>query len=244
MTQLNQIVAVEKGIKARVHKRISDLYKDLLKTGPMSGLSRVYSPKNEEGDQLPPEFTPVQLRMTEILKEFRAQYTQLLDVTLTKDEANQHAVADVVVGDQTLIQDVPVSHLLFLEKTIQEFIAFLERIPTLDPSETWVYDTSMGAYRSAETRTVRSKKIPRNHVKAESTDRHPAQVEMYFEDQMVGTWTQTKFSGAMPRDEVVEYKKRALELRDAVKMARELANTDEVNQLKEGERIFEFIFGA
>ena len=46
--------------------------------------------------------------------------------------------------------------------------------------------------------TLRTKKVPRNHVKAEATEKHPAQVEVYYEDVAVGYWTTVKFSGALP----------------------------------------------
>jgi hypothetical protein len=35
-------------------------------------------------------------------------------------------------------------------------------------------------------------------VKAEATEKHPAQVEVYHEDVVVGQWKTVKFSGALP----------------------------------------------
>ncbi len=38
----------------------------------------------------------------------------------------------------------------------------------------------------------------RVQVKAEATDKHPAQAELYCEDMPIGYWTTVKFSGALP----------------------------------------------
>lgn len=70
-------------------------------------------------------------------------------------------------------------------------------------------------------RTVRTKKVPRNHVKAEATDKHPAQVDVYYEDVPVGYWTTVKFSGALPARRVNELLDRVEKLQQAVKFARE-----------------------
>jgi hypothetical protein len=82
----------------------------------LSGISRVYQPKDEEGEQLPPESTKVQAKTEEILRDMAATITRLFDVTATKDWANCRATADVTVDGQTLLRDVPVTYLLFLEK--------------------------------------------------------------------------------------------------------------------------------
>jgi hypothetical protein len=90
--------------------------------------------------------------------------------------------------------------------------------------------------------TLRTKKTPRNHVKAEATDKHPAQVEVYYEDVTVGYWRTVKFSGALPAQRVNEMLARVERLQDAVKFAREEANNMEVTDQKVGERLLQFIF--
>jgi hypothetical protein len=83
--------------------------------------------------------------------------------------------------------------------------------------------------------------VPRNHVKAEATDKHPAQVEVYFEDVTVGTWTTTKFSGALPATRVHELEARVEKLAHAVKFAREEANGFEVSDRRVGEAVFGYL---
>jgi hypothetical protein len=113
MTKLNQIIAVEKGTKNLVNRDITDLYHELQKTPIMSGISRTYRPRDEEGEQLPPEQTNVQVRVPEVLERIAETWTRLFDIVLTKDAANMVAKADVVVDGNTLAEDVPVPFLLY-----------------------------------------------------------------------------------------------------------------------------------
>ncbi|MEL6310420.1 MAG: hypothetical protein AAFQ52_19930, partial [Chloroflexota bacterium] len=84
--------------------------------------------------------------------------------------------------------------------------------------------------------------IPRNHVKAEATKEHPAQVEVYYEDIVVGNWQTIKYSGALPASRVAVLKERVRALQEAVKFAREEANSAEVDEQTVGETIFNYIF--
>ena len=124
-----------------------------------------------------------------------------------------------------LASDIPVTYLLFLEKQLADLQTFVTKLPVLDAAETWSYDEATDAYATPPTQTTRSKKVPRNHVKAEATEKHPAQVEMYFEDVLVGYWTTVKFSGALPQARVNELRARVIKLSEAVKIAREQANS-------------------
>jgi hypothetical protein len=89
---------------------------------------------------------------------------------------------------------------------------------------------------------VRTKKVPRNHVKAEATEKHPAQVEVYHEDVVVGYWRTVKFSGALPAQRVNELLERVEKLQAAVKFAREDANGTEVTDQKPGKKVFDYLF--
>ena len=84
--------------------------------------------------------------------------------------------------------------------------------------------------------------MPRNHVKAEATDKHPAQVEVYYEDVTVGYWRTVKFSGALPGQRVNELLERVEKLQQAVKFAREEANNTEASDQKVGEKLLSYLF--
>lgn len=241
MTKLNQIVAVEKGVKNATSRRVTDVYHNMQKGPLFSGLSRTYQPRDDEGEQLPAERTRVQLLAEDQLQEAASALTELMDIVLTKDTANGQATSDVVVDGETILSDVPVTTLLFLEKQLSDLHALVQKVPVLDPSEEWSFDEASGVYRTDPTETTRTKKIPRNHVKAEATDRHPAQVEIFTEDVVVGYWSKVTFSGAVSAIRAKQLTERVEKLYRAVKFAREQANSIEVQQVKKASAIFDYL---
>ncbi|WP_285660683.1 hypothetical protein [Actinorhabdospora filicis] len=242
-TKLNQIVAVEKGVKAKSAQDLADALREVGKPALLSGIARTYQPKDEEGEVLPPESTRVQVRAEETLKRVAAGLTRLFDVTATKEVTNGRATADVVVDGQTLLREAPVTYLLFLEKQLAELLGFVRKLPVLDAAETWSFSDSADCWATEPVRTVRTKRVPRNHVKAEATDKHPAQVEVYHEDVSIGYWTTVKYSGALPAKRVAEVIERIEKLHHAVKFAREEANSIEVADQRVGDKVFGYLFG-
>src|SRR5690606_4471923 len=199
----------------------------------LAGISRTYQPKDEEGEQLPPESTRVQVQAEDVLREMGASLTRLFDVTATKDWANCTARADVTVDGRTVVADVPVAYLLFLEKQLADLHTFVKKLPTLDAAESWSHDPSPDWWK---TDPVRS-----NDLRAESTGKHPAQVEVYYEDVPIGYWTTVKFSGALPARRVNELAERVEKLQQAVKFAREEANGAEVTDRRVGDAVFGYL---
>lgn len=243
MPKLNQILAVEKHRKNELENTITKLYQTSGRTETFNGMTRVYSPKDDEGDQLPGETVNMTAHVGSLLFEFAHALGDLFDATATKVYANQKAVADVKVGDQTILSKVPVEYLLFLEKRLADTIQFLGKLPTLDPAVKWEFDVNTGTYRSEGVRTTRTKKVFKNHVKAPATDKHPAQVEVFTEDVIVGFWDTTKFSGAVPVTKITEWKEKVSSLLAAVKFAREEANSTDAPPKTIGASVFNFLFG-
>ena len=243
MARLNQIIAIEKGTKSRSFQELTDAHHALQKPALLAGIARTYRPKDEEGEQFPPESTKVQVKAEEIIRQTAEIMTKLFDVTATKDWTNCKARADVVVDGKTLLAQVPATYLLFLEKQLVDLHTFIRKLPVLDASETWTFDASADCWATEPMQTVKTKKIPRNHVKAEATDKHPAQVEVYYEDVVVGNWKTTKFSGALPAKRVNELLERVERLQQAVKFAREEANNIEADEQKVGKQVFDYLFG-
>ncbi|WP_144118481.1 hypothetical protein [Catellatospora sichuanensis] len=242
MAKLNQIIAVEKGIKSRSFQDLTEAHHAVQKPALLSGISRTYQAKDEEGEQLPPESTKVQTRAEDVLRQIGTTLTRLFDVTAAKDATNCVARADVVVDDRVLVSDVPVTYLLFLEKQLTDLHTFVKKLPVLDAAESWVFSDSADCWSTEPVRTIRTKKVPRNHVKAEATEKHPAQVEVYYEDIAVGYWTTVKFSGALPAKRVSTLLERVEKLQQAVKFAREEANNAEAVDKHVGDRVFGYLF--
>lgn len=242
MARLNQIIAVENGVKSRTQRNLTDAHHALQKPALLSGIIRTYQPDDEMGEKFPNETTRVQVRAQEILVKTQEILTELFDITATKDETNCNARADVVVDGKVLLSKVAVTTLLFLEKQLTDLHTFVKKLPVLDPSESWHFDPSNDCQVTEPTLTVKTKKVPRNHVKAVATDKHPAQVEMYYEDIRVGQWKTVKFSGALPQKQVNELLERVEKLQKAVKFAREEANNTEVVKKEVGGAIFNYLF--
>jgi hypothetical protein len=242
MARLNQIIAVEKGIKTRSHQELTEAHQALQKPTLLSGIARTYRPRDEEGEQLPPEATKVQIKSEEIIRKTASILAELFDVTATKDYTNCKARADVVLDGKVLLTAVPVTYLLFLEKQLVDLHTFVKKLPVLDASESWTFDASADCWATEPVQTAKTKKIPRNHVKAEATDKHPAQVEVYHEDVVVGYWKTVKFSGALPAKRVNELLERVEKLQKAVKFAREEANDHAADEQKVGRAVLDYLF--
>jgi hypothetical protein len=241
--KLNQVIAIEKGTKSRSLQDLTEAHHTLQKPALLAGIARTYRPKDEDGEQFPPESTRVQVKAEDVIRKTSEVLTKLFDVVATKDWANCTAKADVIVDGTVLLSQVPATYLLFLEKQLVDLQTFIKKLPVLDASETWTFDPSADYWATEPMQTIKTKKIPRNHVKAEATEKHPAQVEVYYEDVVVGTWRTIKFSGALPASRVNELLNRIEKLQEAVKFAREEANNMEVTEQKVGAKVFQYLFG-
>lgn len=244
MTKLNQIIALTAGRKSRAQKEITEVHKMLQKPELLLGINRTYKPVDEEfGEKLPPERKQVQLRVKDAISTVRQELSEMIDIVATQDWANTTAKADVSVDGRVILRDVPVTHLLFLEKQLVDLHTFVDKFPTLDPSERWSYSEDVDCYVSEVSQSIKTKKVMKSHVKYEATKEHPAQVETYNEDQTVGHWSTVKFSGAITAKEKNNLLKRVRDLQEAVKVAREEANSMKVEQVHVGNDLLSYIFG-
>lgn len=244
MAKLNQILAVEKGVKARAYAAVTELDKHIQKDALTSGISRTYRKKDDDGEDLPAERSLVQISVAEVLEEVQKAYTDAWNVTATKEWANQTAAADIVVDGTPVLTGVPVTYLLFLEKQLTDLRTLVGRLPILDPAEKWSWDNNAGAYAAEPHETHRTKKVPKVLVKYPATPEHPAQVETYAEDVIVGFWETIKFSGAMPAARKTELLERIDGTVQAVKTAREAANDAVVTNQSVAQPLLDHLFAA
>ncbi len=174
----------------------------------------------------------------------RHAFRAMFDIVATKVRTNTVASADVRVDGVEIAVSAPVELLLFLEKQLVNLHTFVAKLPVLDPGETWTRDDNRGCFVTEPKGQVRTKKVFRNHEKAPATVEHPAQVEVFTEDAILGTWAQTKMSGALPVKRRAEMLGRVEALQAAVKQAREAANMETAVETKGlGEAVLRFIYG-
>lgn len=241
--KMNQVLAVEKGIKQRVYERVTELHKVSMKAELLNGFTKTYERVNEDSQEQAPQAQRVQFDIGSIFAEVRAQMTEHFDVTATKDWGNVLAKADVVVEGKTLLTGVPATHLLFLDKQLSDLHKLISSVVELDPSVDWDKDVNTGRFRSRPQSTQRTEKKQKPLVLFPATDKHPAQTQLITEDIVVGNWQTVRHSGAIPAPEKKAIVARVEKLMHAVKSALEQANMVAVEDQKTGDAVFGFIFG-
>lgn len=246
MAKLNQIIAIEKGIKSRVYGEITTLDKAIQKPDLFNGMVRRYLPKDDaDEEKLPGETKRVQFVVTDVLRSVARMSTEWYDVTARKDWSNSAARADIVVDGAVIVEAVPVTYLLFLEKQLTDVRTFVDRLPVLDEAEAWTKDPNSGLYKTDPTQTHRTKKVQRSLVLIQPTVEHPGQAQLVTEDVIAGFWELIKHSGAMPKPDKIALLERVEKLLQATKQAREAANAiDELPAPKVGDAIFTYLLGA
>lgn len=242
MTKLHQLIAVAKGKKARSQSVMTESYQRLQKPELFAGMSRKYRPKDEEGEVFPSEEKRVTYTAKKAVEDFRQPFIDALDITATIDAANLKATADVVVNGVVVLKGVSVMTLLYLEKRLEDLHTFVNKLPVLSSTEEWTYSEEQALYKTRTRETRSTKKTPRVITKAEATEHHPAQTELYYEDVTQGHWEQTDYSGAVDATTKARYVKHVQQLIEAVKVAREEANGAEATDVKVGEALVNFVF--
>lgn len=243
MSKLNQVIAVVAGKKANAAKAITDAYHLVQKPSLFDGISRTYQPKNEDGDKLPPESKSIQVKAGDLIKTVKVALTEMYDVVATQDTANTAAKANVVVDGKAILSNVPVTHLLFLEKQTNDLATFIGKLPILDPTENWVYNEASDQWVTEPSETTRTKKTPKAFVKAAATKEHPAQVDVFMDDELAGYWKTIKSSGAIPAKTRNDMLDRVRKLHEAVVKAREEANSIEAPNVSVGKEVLDYVFG-
>ncbi len=244
MPKLNQILAIENGIKTRVYADFTELHQATQKPALMNGFHKAYQPRDEDGETYPPESQKVQHNAAEVLERVAAGLTELFDITAIKDYANCAARADVVVDGRPLIKDVPATYLLFLEKQLSDLHTFVAKMAELDAGSDWNVDPGTGLFKTEPTATQRTKKLQRPIVLYDATEHHPAQTQLITEDVIAGQWVTIKYSGAIPAPRKKQLLGRIEKLTNAVKFAREQANAVETTEQKVGRHVFDYLFGT
>lgn len=242
--RLSAVLAQRDGIKTRTNKEFTNIKGLLGRSEFFQGLNKSYEKKDETGEDYPSQMVNVRSRVSDILDTLRSLVTEQFDIEATIDKGNQKACADIVVGNDKILENIPVTTLLTLERDLKQVREFIVQLPTLDPAFEWNMDKAAGLFKTGEVRTNRTAKIQKPIVLYDATDKHPAQTQLITEDQVVGQWVTTNSSGAIPADEKKRFLKRCDLLLDAVKSAREDANAVKVENVQVGKAVFDFILGS
>lgn len=244
MPTLSEVVAVTKDRKSVGERTLTEAYKTVQRGHEFEGSTKTYSSLDEDGPSFPAENNPVVSTVEDVVERLQDSFVRMLDVTRIQDEGNTLARADVVVNGNVLLEQVPATHLLYLEKTAESLHTFVSNLPTLDPAIDWS-EPDAGLRRSKTSVTSnKTSKVQEPVVLYDATEHHPAQTQLITRDVVVGNWTAVRFSGAISRQRKNLLVQRTRDFRDAVRVAREQANQTHVDdKVTEGNTVFDFIFG-
>lgn len=239
--KLNQVIALVGGRKTAIQKLLTGIHHGW-KADRVTGMTRTYAPKTEEGERFPSEKKVLQVRVEDEMTRVRAELTDFWDLVVTQEMSNTAAKADVVVDGVMLAQEIPVTALLFLEKQLADVATLVGNLPTLPVDKSWKPDAGNRCYVSEPEVTIRTRKEQRPLVLYPATPEHPAQTQLVTEDTSAGTWTTVFSSGAIPAAEQFAALQRIEKLRDAVKVAREQANGIDAQERKIGAALLSYVF--
>lgn len=243
MTQLHTVVARERGVQTRAREELTRWYHMVQHAGTFMGSTREFVSKND--DDVPSEPAETVLPPMTAAKAFRRiekLLTESWDATATRDRSNMVAKADIVVGGTIVAEDVPLPFLLALEKQLTHMRTVFNSMPVLDPSKSWAFDRDQGFSKAPETRKPRTRKVVKGAVLHEGNERHPAQVQAYNTDEVIGHTATVEFSGAIAAEDRENLIDRINTLIDATKAARTVANQSEVIDFKPATDLLAYIF--
>jgi len=240
--KLNQVIALVQGKKARASKLLTAVHHGWNKDR-IAGISRTYQPLSEEGEQFPAESRIVQVKVSNEIKKLKAELADLFNIVATQEYGNTEAVGNIHIDDDVLIGGVPVTVLLFLEKQLTDLRTLAQNLPTLPGDKVWNLDEAKNCWVTQPEHTVKTQKVIEPIVKYDATPEHPAQTDLISKDRTIGHWSTIHLSGALPETERDAIVLRIEKLQDAVKVAREEANSMEVSSRQDvGNKILGYIF--
>jgi hypothetical protein len=241
---LGQVIGVKKTHQQRDNTVGSELKRKLAAGNLTTGLNRAFAADSAEAatkQKNANEYKAVGLRVEDALAEAAKASVEALDVIATQDATNTRAKADVVIGDEVLLKDVPISHLLFLEHYFGDWKGFLSVLPTLDPVINWTYDEGQRLWKSDTDKTRAYSKEPRPILLHPGTDKHPPQTQLIQDDVYIGEWERTLLSGAITEARKKQLLEKIGILLAAFKDAVAVANHTQATEVREGKRLLDFL---
>lgn len=242
MPLLHELIAVEPELRNAAGQAVANAVRLLQGQDNFLGQTRKYHPLEDGGETYPDEVKNLRMTVSQVIEDLSKVYSNFLDVTVSKEVTNAATTATIKIDGTAVLENLPAPALLNLEARLTELRPVIEAIPVLDQTEVWEQEQDSDVWRTSERVTYKTKKVPRNHVKAEATKEHPAQVEMFYEDVRVGIYLSILSSGCV----TIAQKKAIIERLDnlllAVKTARQRANSIEASIVHPASAIFGYIF--
>lgn len=245
MSKLHEILAVESDLQNTAFKIMDEAKKTFSgRPAHFFGYHKKLDNYDESAPETPEEHQAMVTTVQDKLDYMKEHVTRYFDVVAQKDVTNQKACADVIVDGDTLLEKVPATFLLGMETKLKKLRDVYDAIPTLPPGVIWEADISQGPniFRTKyPEKKFKTAKTFQHKVLYDATDKHPAQIERWEEDVPVGMYITERWSGMISPAQKSVLLGRIDKLLRAVKKARMRANTEEVEDLNVGDKIFGYI---
>jgi len=245
--KLHEVLAVE-GELAGVNKRILAETQTTLakKEDHFLAWHKTYEPKDEDGETFPEEHHEMVTTVPAKLAHMFKQIAPYIDAVAQKERTNQEATADLEVDGVVLAKGLPATFLLGLESKLKDWRAVLDASPTLAPGKKWSKDDGKGKHvwvSEHDDKRNKTQKTVMSKVLYDATPEHPAQIERWNENVIVGWTAQKNWSGMLSPAQKSDMLGRIDKLARAVKQARQRANSAELVKVAIGDKLAEYVMG-
>lgn len=241
--KLHELLAVEQDRKYKATQALGATKKIFTKeTARFDGIVKRYIALEEDAEMIPDETKSIVGTVKDKLEETIEILVNGIDAHISKEETNAATTTRAeLVYEGVKFGTFSATSLLALEGHLNKIKDLYNAIPTLDTAKKFEFDTQEGVYKTTPEVKFRSVKRPKVIVKYEATEKHPAQTELLYLDEQVGKYETVYSSGRLAITQKNDLIKRIEGLLEATKVARSKANNSEVNNIKIGQKLFNFI---
>jgi hypothetical protein len=243
MGKLYELLAVEQDRKNKASQAINRTKDTFAKKAPnFEGMIKRYIALDDQADMIPDESKEIVSTVKDELEKAMLDIIAGMDAQLSKEQTNSSnlAISELVVDGESF-GTFSATSLLAMESHLARVREMYLVIPTLDSARKWSFDDQRGVYMTESEVKFRSVKRPKVIVKYEATKEHPAQTELMNLDEQVGKYETTYFSGSLTPTQRRTLVERLDKLVEAVKIARTKANDVKAEDIKIGQRLFDFV---
>ena len=246
-TKLHEILAVEGDLEKVASNIIAEAKVTFnKKTNLFQGLVKTAEMFDDDAPTPAPEEVKREDTVPSKLNYVAKAVASWLDVVYQKECTNQEANADLIVDGTVIAEGLPATFLLGLEAKLKRMRDMYIEMPTLQPGIRWEPAPDMGknvfATVSPIERFITNKQV-KSTILYEATKEHPAQIDKWTEDVKVGRYLVHNNSGMITPATKAEILGRLDKLAQAAKTARMRANTAEVDTVKIGKTLMDYING-
>jgi len=245
MTKLHEVLAVEASKEKVASKLVMESIRTLGKENLFSGsVRRLVMLDTAESYLDGEERVALTTTVDENIEYLTKPIADYWDVVLQKDRANQSAMSAIMVNGKAITEQLPATYLLGMETKLNNLRKLYEAIPTLAPGITWDVDEQerVGTFKARnDIVSFKTEKDMEFKEASPATKEHPAQIARMERTRNTGTYTTTKWSGMLTPLDKAERLARLDQLLNAIKQARQRANSVEVENTKIGTDLLNFI---